>query len=106
VTDERLTELMAMAPAKRKKSKRFAKVDVAEAARAFKAVNCSKAIVWVWLLHRVWYRNSRTVSVPNAELASLGVSPDTKARALRQFEREGLLSIGHRARKTPTVTLL
>jgi hypothetical protein len=97
---------MALAPAKRKKPKRFAKVDVAEAARAFKAVNCTKAIVWVWLLHRAWLRNSRTVAVPNAELASLGVSPDTKARALRQFEREGLLSIRHRARKTMTVTLL
>jgi hypothetical protein len=102
----RLAELKAQAPVKRKKARPFAKVYLNPAARAFAALNCQKAIVWVWLIHRTWKRQSYTVSVPNGELAKLGVSPDAKGRALRQLEAAGLILIDGRPRKTPLVTLL
>jgi hypothetical protein len=104
--EKRLAELKAKVPVKRKKARLFAKVYLNPAARAFAALNCQKAIVWVWLIHRTWKRQSHTVSVPNGELAKLGVSPDTKGRALRQLEAAGLILIDRRPRKTPFVTML
>jgi DNA-binding transcriptional ArsR family regulator len=106
MTDERLAQLIAMAPAKRRKPKRFVKVDVAEVARAFRAMGCQKAIVWLWLLDRAWFRNSRTVAVPNAELTALGVERRAKTRALQRLAAAGLIRVEWRARKSPIATLL
>jgi hypothetical protein len=103
---KRMAELKAKAPVKRKKPRPFAKVYLDTAAGAFAAVNCQKAILWVWLVHRMWKRQSLTVSVPNAELTKLGVNRSAKSQALRQWESAGLISVDRRARKTPLVTLL
>ena len=104
--EKRLAQLKAEAPVKGSKARPFAKVYINPAARAFAALNCQKAMVWVWLVHRAWKRQSLTVSVPNGELAKLGVGPDAKARALRQLEAAGLILIDRRPRKTPFVTML
>jgi hypothetical protein len=104
--EKRLAELKAKAPVKGRKVAPFAKIGFTPAARAFTALNCQKAMVSVWLIHRIWKRQSLTVSVPNGELAKLGVSSDAKGRALRQLEAAGLISIDRRPRKTPLVTLL
>jgi hypothetical protein len=104
--NQRLAELQAEAPVKRKKARAFAKIYLDTAARAFAALNCQKATVWVWLVHQAWKRQSKTVSVPNRELAKLGISPDAKSRALRQLEAAGFIVIDQRSRKTPLVTLL
>jgi hypothetical protein len=101
-----LAKLKARAPVKRKKTRPFAMVYLDTAARAYTAMNCQKAMVWAWLVHRTWKRQNRTVTVPNGELAKFGVNPDAKARALRQLEVAGLIEIGRRPRKTPLVTLL
>jgi hypothetical protein len=87
------------------KQKPFAKIDLADAAKAFKALGNPKAMVRVWLLHRVWKRKSRTVTAPNGELERLGVSRNIKLRALRQLEAGGLISIDHRHGKSPLVTV-
>ena len=55
---KRLAELKAKAPAKRKKPRPFAKVYLDTAARAFTAAKSQKAMVWVWLIHRAWKRQS------------------------------------------------
>jgi hypothetical protein len=103
---KRLAELKAKAPVKRKKARPFAKVYLDAAARAFAAAQSQKAMVWVWLVHRAWKRQSQTVTVPSGELAKLGVNRESKRRALLQFEAAGLISIDRRPRKTPLVTLL
>jgi hypothetical protein len=104
---QRLAELRAKAlPRKGKKARAFAKIHLDTAARALAALNCQRAMVWIWLTHRTWKRQSLTVSVPNGDLAKLGVSPDAKRRALQQLEAAGLISIDQRPRKTPLVTLL
>ena len=48
----RLAELEAAAPVKRKKVKPFAAVELDGAAKAFAAMRCPKAMVYVWLVHR------------------------------------------------------
>ena len=104
--EKRLGELKAKAPVKRKKARPFAKVYLDDAARLFGAMNCQKATVWVWLVHRAWKRQSQTISVPNGELTKFGVNREAKRQALQQLESVGAISINRRARKTPLVTLL
>jgi hypothetical protein len=101
-----LEELQARAPAKRKKIDPFAKVKLKPAAQAFKALNCQKAMVWVWLVHRSWKRQSPTVSVPNEALRAYGVSREVKRRALKDLEAAGLIEVDYRPYKNPVVTLL
>ena len=103
---KRLTELKAKGSVTRKKARPFAKVYLDTAARAFTAVKSQKAMVWVWLLHRAWKRQSQTITVPSGELTKFGVNRESKRRALRQLEAAGLISIDQRSRKTPLVTLL
>jgi hypothetical protein len=103
---KRMAELQAKAPVMRKRMRPFAKVYLDRAARAFAVLNCQRATVWVWLVHRVWKRQSQTVTVPNSELGKLGVNREAKRLALQQLESAGLISIDRRSRKTPIVTLL
>jgi hypothetical protein len=101
----RLAELHAAAPAKRKKIKPFALIELDVAAKAFAAASCPKAMVWVWLVHQARKVGKKTVAVPNGALAKYGVDRKTKYLALRQYEAVGLLTVEWRARKTPVATL-
>jgi hypothetical protein len=103
---QRLADLEAAAPVKRKKAEPFVRLSLSWAAGAAAATNCPKAMVWVWLVYRVWQAKSSTVAVPNAALAKLGVPRETKRRALKELEAGGLIAIEQRSRKTPLVTLL
>jgi hypothetical protein len=105
-TKRRLAELHAAAPVKRKKTKAFAVVELDAAAKAFAAMNSSKAMVYVWLVHRARMTGKRTVDVPNGVLAEYGVARETKRRALKELEAGGVIAIDQRSRKTPTVTLI
>jgi hypothetical protein len=102
----RLAELHAAAPVKRKKAKPFAIVELDAAAKAFAAMNCPKATVYVWLMHRARMTGKSTTAVPNGVLAKYGVARETKRRALRELETGGLIAVEQRPRKTPRVTLL
>jgi hypothetical protein len=102
---QRLAELHAAAPAKRKKARPFAVAVLDEAAAAFAAVNCRKAIVWLWLVHQSRKTGSRTVAVPNGALGKLGVSRLTKHRALKELAAAGCIVVEWRRRKTPIATL-
>jgi hypothetical protein len=102
----RLAMLKAAAPVKRKKVEPYVKVPLGRAARAFTAVNCQKAMVYLWLVHQAAKTGKRTIPVPSEALAKYGVPRETKRRALRQLERGGLISLEQPLRKTPLATLL
>jgi hypothetical protein len=102
---QRLAELEAKALVKRKKAKPFATVDLNTAAKAFAAMNCPKAMLWVWLQHQSRKTGSRTVAVPNGILAKHGVSRSMKSRGLAELEAAGLITVAGMVRKTPMVTL-
>jgi hypothetical protein len=103
---QRLAELHAAAPAKRKKVKAFARVELDAAAKACAAVNCPKAMLWIWLQHQSRKTGKRTVAVPNGVLAKYGVARETKRRGLKELEAAGLIALEQQPRKTPLVTLL
>ena len=101
----RLAELHAAAPAKRKKTDPYVTITLSAAAKAFKAANSSKAMVYLWLVHQARLAGKKTIPVPNGKLAKYGVDRKTKYRALRQYEAAGLITVEWRGRKTPIVTL-
>jgi len=105
---QRLAELEAAAPIKRRKKpcEPFVKIPFDWAVRAAVATHCPKAVVWLWLHYRAFTQHSRTVTVPNGALAKLGVSSDAKRRALQQLKAAGLIDIAQSPRKTPVATLL
>jgi hypothetical protein len=103
----RLAELETQAPAKQyKKAEPFALMQLGHAAAAFKAMNCRKASVWLWLQHQARKTGSRKIAVPNGALAKLGVSRKVKTLALQHLETAGLIKVEWRERKTPIATLL
>jgi hypothetical protein len=102
----RRAELEAAAPKKHKKAKAFAIVELDMAANAFQAVNCPKAMVYLWLVHQARKTGKKTVAVPNGALAKYGVSRRVKHLALRQLERAGLITVERKPRKTLVVTLV
>jgi hypothetical protein len=102
---QRLAELHAAAPIKRKKPEPFARISLSWAAMAAAATNCPKAMVWIWLIYRAWQTKSATIAVPNGALTKLGVSRETKRRALKELEAAGLIAVNQQTRKTPLVTL-
>jgi|SRR5215467_1747941 len=102
----RLAELHAAAPVKRKKAKLFAHAELDATAKAFAAMNCPKAMVYLWLVHRARMTGKRTVAIPNGRLAKYGVARETKRRALLELEAGGVIAVSRQSRKTPQVTLL
>ena len=102
----RLAELHAAGPVKRKKVEPFAAVELNGAAKAFAAMGCPKAMVYVWLVHRARMTGKRTVVMPNGGLAKYGVARETKRRALLELEAGGVIAVSRQSRKTPQVTLL
>jgi hypothetical protein len=68
----RLAELEAAAPTKRKKAEPFVVIRLNAAAKAFAAINCPKAMVYLWLVHQARKTGKDTVAVPNGALAKLG----------------------------------
>ena len=102
----RLAELHAAAPVKHKKVKLFAITELDAAAKAFAAMNCSRAMVYVWLMHQARMTGKRTITVPNGVLAKYGVSRETKRRVLKELEAGGLIMLDQQPLKTPRVTLL
>jgi hypothetical protein len=55
--------------------------------------------------HRLFSDKPDTVKIANQTLATWGVSPKAKNRALRAFEKAGLITVQWRGRKSPIVTL-
>jgi hypothetical protein len=93
------------APVKRPKQS-FVKVPLDHATTlAAKATGGQRMFVWLLLLHRSWREDTPTVPVTNAMMLKHGISPDVKARALRQLEKAGLITVEWRDRKNPIATM-
>jgi hypothetical protein len=103
---KRLEKLQAAAPFGWKKADPFARIPLAWAALAAGATNSEGALVWIWLLHQVWYQKTGAITMPNGALAKLGVSRKVKNRVLLQLEKAGLVAVEWRCKKSPIVTLL
>jgi hypothetical protein len=91
---------------RKSKNELFAYLYLLPAAKAFNVMNCPKAMVWVWLVHKARTFSSNTFTIPNGALMQYGVSRKVKYLALRQLEEAGLITVDWRSRKTPMVTLL
>ena len=89
-------------PRRRRAPETFAQVPLEWAAKAAKATNTRKALVWIELLYAVWLAKSETVTLSTVRL---DVSHQTKCRALRELEAVGLVKVEWRARKAPLVRL-
>lgn len=58
------------------------------------------------LLIQSFRDHTKTVRLANDMLESKGITPKQKWRALKELEALGLISIEHRPRKSPKITLL
>jgi hypothetical protein len=90
---------------RRQSSKAFAQIPLAWAAKAAKATHTLKALVWIELLYAVWQAETEPVALSTERFRSIGVSHQTKLRALRELEAAGLVKVTWRARKTPLVSI-
>jgi hypothetical protein len=103
---QRLAELRAVAPVKRKKQEPFVKVPLGLAAKAAAACGCVQMMVWLYLLHRSWKLQKASFTVPSSALRNFGISREVKRRALRNLEGAGLIAVEWRMHKNPTVTMV
>jgi hypothetical protein len=106
---QRRAELKAAAPVKHKKHKKtehFVIAPLQQAVKACAAVNCPKAMVWLWLKYRERMTGQKIIAVPNGALAKCGVGRNAKNRALEQLEMAGVIALELHPRKTPIATLL
>ena len=91
---------------KRKKPEPFAIVPLSWAKRMTAATHTKRALVGIVLLHMAWKTKRTTFPLPNGQLAKLGVSRQTKRRALADLERAGMITVERPSRKTPIVTMV
>jgi hypothetical protein len=102
---QRLAELRAAAPVKRKKQEPFVKVPLARASKVAAVLGGKRMLVWLWILHQSWQRQSSTVTVTNTALKKYGINRMTKHRALKELEAIGAIMVDWRGKKNPVVTL-
>jgi hypothetical protein len=91
---------------RRRIERAFVQVPLKRFARACKASNNLKAFVWAWLEYEVWHTKSTTVSVLTGALKQYGISRNVKRRALKDFERGGMLTIHKSSRRSVKVTVI
>jgi hypothetical protein len=77
-------------------------LDICLAARRGKAALC----LWLLLHHRSRMRKESWITLPNQQVADMGVSRDAKYRALAALEREGLVWVAPRAKGKPLLVAL
>ena len=103
----RLRELEAAAPVKRKKKvERFVQVPLWWIEIAAKDARSPTTLVLIELLYAAWKAKSSTFPLPNARLKALGVSRKTKHKVLRDLERRPVILVERQPRKTPIITLI
>jgi hypothetical protein len=79
-------------------------IDVAWLCRA-SHLGVKALLVGLALWHIKGLRKSNTFIVSNLMLRDWGIWPDAKRRALRSLEKDGLIKIERRERRSPEVTL-
>lgn len=103
---ETLNAGVTISNTRRLEHKAFAKVPLGWAAKAAKATNTTKAMVWIILLHAAWKANSTSFPLPNGKLKRAGVTRYAKYRTLKELQAGGLITVERNHGKAPTVTVL
>jgi hypothetical protein len=89
----------------RKEEEVFVQVSLGAIAAAAGALRERRLVVFLYVLYRVFMDKRLTVVIGNEILRRLGVSHKTKERALKDYERAGVLSVEWRVGKSPLVTV-
>ena len=85
-------------------AKPFAIMDLAETAKvAAVLTTAAQMFVWVWIVHQMKKRNSKSIAVSKGALAPYGISKRTKKEALTRLEQAGLILVERRPGKAPVV---
>jgi hypothetical protein len=78
---------------------------IREAAKAIGTMHAPAMLVTIELLYAHWKTGSTTVPLSNGRLTKLGISRETKRRALRRLEKAGLITVERHSGRSPRVTL-
>jgi hypothetical protein len=73
---------------------------------AAKRIKSPATLVLIELLYAAWKAKSSTFPLPNVRLQRMGVSREIKRRVLRDLERNGVILVGRKPRRTPIITLI
>jgi hypothetical protein len=99
-------EAKPTARARRRAGNPYSRLLLQSFAAAIKASRSQKAFVWAWLQYEAWRSKGATVDLTNSELGFYGVNREMKRRAIRQYERAGLITVERRGREAVTVTII
>jgi DNA-binding transcriptional ArsR family regulator len=80
-------------------------IDVSWVVRA-KRLGATPLLVGLALWHLKKLRQCDTFTVSNLMLKEWGIQPDAKSRALRALERDGLIRVERRGKRSPLVTIV
>jgi hypothetical protein len=80
-------------------------VDVAWVLQAAQ-LGVTALLVGLALWHLKGLRRADSFIVSNLMMQEWGIRPDAKSRALRKLEKAGLIIVGRRGKRSPTITLL
>jgi len=102
--DDALDELTAVAPPR--PAKNYVTAPLSWLARVLPLVRSADQLVVLQLLYRrCLLRRSKTVALPNGELAALGISRFTKYRLLANLQEAGAAAVEQRNGQASAVTL-
>jgi hypothetical protein len=106
LTPEKLARLAVAAPRRRQEeSRHFVKMPVLWVERLAEARHIASYRIALHLLYQTWKTGRQSVELPNASLATLGISRRSKWRALGELERLGLVMVERRRRRTPRIVV-
>jgi len=88
-----------------RKRRHFIKVPVLWFERLAEARHIATYRLALHLLYQTWKRGGQPVLLPNGPLIAEGIARGTKWRALKELERQGLITIERRKRKSPRITV-
>jgi DNA-binding transcriptional ArsR family regulator len=99
-------ETGALREAKRRHAGRFLKGPILMSDIAVAAKLPGKALaVYLAIRHRIDLTRSAAVKLPARLMFELGVGKDAKARALRQLETAGLVTVERKRGRSPVITI-
>jgi hypothetical protein len=106
--DDAFVEQSAKAAAKTTGKKRavFVQLPYEQLLRAAGIVQAAEAAVLIELEYLVFRTHRNPVELTNTPLGEIGISRQAKNRALRRWERAGVIAVTWRGLKAPLVTVL
>ena len=85
----------------------FAQIKLKGAAEVARKIRSPSLMFMVALAYMIYRNNgARSFALPNALLTQYGVSRENKRQALARFEKDGVIRVERRGRRSPIVTVL